>query len=299
MHIPVLLNETLDYLDLNNKKLIIDWTLWLGWHTKAILMKYPDIHVIWIDQDINNLNSAKANLADFGDRITFIQDNFSNISLIDRQVDWILLDLWLASTHIDQEERGFSYQKSAPLDMRMNLWNHLTAEHVINTFKEKTLADIFYRYWEEPKSYAIAKAICKQREKQPITDSIQLVDIIKSVKVDRYKHPARLVFQALRIYVNDELNTLQLWLQWSLKVLKKWGIMAIISYHSIEDRIVKDFFRLSRSDCVCPKEILLCQCNKQKELEIITKKPIIPTDKEITDNPRSRSAHLRVAKKIC
>ena len=304
MHIPVLLKESIDWLHLNSKKWFVDWTLWLWWHSKYLFETNPNIKIIWIDQDSDNIEKAKINLDKFSDRLTIIKDNFCNIeSIIEKlklnwKIDWILLDLWLASTHIDIDDRGFSFKKDWPLDMRMNKTQILTAETIVNTYHEIDLSEIFKQYWEEPRAKAIASEIVKMRKVKKIKTTFELSDIIKNVKKDFNKHPATLVFQALRIEVNNEIDTLKQAMTSSVNILSKWWHIAVISYHSLEDRIVKNAFKYEQSDCICSKLLPMCQCKKIRRLEIITKKPIITSMEEIKKNLRSRSAKLRIAKKI-
>lgn len=304
MHIPVLLKETVELLSLKGKKVFVDATLWLWWHTKYVLETYPDIFVIAIDQDEENLEKAKKNLSEFGGRIEFVKNNFANLQEIVEsfdlawKVDWLLLDLWLASTHIDNCERWFSFRNDWPLDMRMDLDQSLTAEMIVNTYKEQDLYRIFKEYWEDPRAKPIAREIVSKRKEFRIKTTHQLVDIIKSVKKDFNKHPATLVFQALRIEVNSELEVLKKAIIAWVNILVKWWIIAVMSYHSLEDRIVKNCFRFETRDCICPIELVICQCKKVPSLDLITKKPIIASEDEIKNNLRSRSVKLRVARKI-
>lgn len=313
-HTSVLLKESVEWLNLKWKKIVIDATLWLWWHTKYILENYPNIIVYWIDQDETNLERAKEILVErekdkgkrIKEKIHFIKDNFANIKKIAEErglvgkVDGILFDLWISSVHIDDSSRGFSFREDWPLDMRMDTRdNFITAETIVNSYPEYDLGNVFFKYWEEPSSRKIARAICEARKKKRIKTTFELVDIIKSVKKDMHKHPAKLVFQALRIEVNKEIEILEKTILDAIDILAVWWRIVVISFHSLEDRIIKDTFRLAASDCICSKNLPICQCKKIKTLEIITKKPIIPDVFEIESNLRSRSAKMRVGEKVC
>ncbi len=284
---------------------MVDCTLGLGGHSEAILKKIgPKGKLMAFDQDAENLKKAKQNLKKFEKQVTYVHSNFENLkSQISNHKfgapDVILFDLGLSSPHIDFSERGFSFQKEGPLDMRYDQNQELTAQMVINTYNEKKLADLIYEYGEERRSRVIAKAIVNERKKHPITNTLQLAEIIKATTKGKIgHHPATLTFQALRIYVNRELEVLVEALHQAIDVLKPKGRIAVISYHSLEDRIVKNIFRYYTKDCICPKELPLCQCDFQKKLYLLTKRPIIPTGIEVDQNPRSRSAKLRVAERL-
>lgn len=305
MHTPVLIDEITENLGLKGKAIYIDWTLWLWGHSKQILESYPKIELIWIDQDEKNIELAKKNLSQFWSRVKIIHDNFENIEStakslkIHWKVDAILLDIWVASTHFDQGERWFAFQINGPLDMRMNSNQIKTAREVLNTYKEQDLFIIFKKYWEEPNSRKIAKLICEKRKLKKFKTTWDLKNLIsESIPSKFLNWVLKRIFQAIRIEVNDELSVLEKWLLWSVKTLRKWWIIAVISYHSLEDRIVKNYFKEEEKECVCPQNLPICQCKKIKRLEIITKKPIIPKCEEVDRNPRSRSAKLRIAKKI-
>lgn len=305
-HVSVLPKESIEWLNLKWKSVFIDATLWLWWHSKLVLDEYPDITVYWIDQDETNLSKARELLEkENKKRIFFIKDNFANIKKIAEQynliwkVDWILFDLWISSVHLDDAKRWFSFHEDWILDMRMDIDdNFLTAETVVNSYSEFDLMKIFFKYWEEPCSRKIAKAICVARKQKRIRTTLELVDIIKSAKKDRYKHPARLVFQALRIEVNKELEILKQSILDAIDILKIWWRIVIISFHSLEDKIVKEALKLANSDCICSKILPICQCKKIKAIEIINKKPIIPNVSEIEVNSRSRSAKMRIWEKV-
>jgi 16S rRNA (cytosine1402-N4)-methyltransferase len=274
----------------------------------AILEKIgPKGKLMGFDMDANNLAKAKKRIKDSGFGIkNFIpvHSNFENLkSEIEKHKfpapDTILFDLGLSSPHVDIPERGFSFHHDGPLDMRYDKSQKLTAEKVVNTYNEKDLADIIYQYGEERRSRVIAKKIIHVRKNKPITSTLQLVRVIASTLKSKQKiHPATRTFQALRIYVNRELEVLETALHQAVDVCKKGGRIAVISYHSLEDRIVKNIFRYYTKDCICPKELPVCQCNFEKKLYLLTKRPIIPTGIEVEKNPRSRSAKLRVAERL-
>ncbi len=303
-HIPVLLNETLDLLNLTANTNVIDGTLGLGGHSAAILEKIgPTGQLMAFDQDERNLQEAKKRLKKYENQITFVHDNFENleeqVKKNNFQPDAILLDLGLSSPHIEEAERGFSFQKDGPLDMRFDQRSNVTAEKVVNSYSEKDLADIIFHYGDERRSRPIAKAIVEARKESPITSTAQLAHIIAGASKGKSKtHPATQTFQALRIYVNRELEVLEKVLESALRVLKKGGRLVVISYHSLEDRMVKRFFKDQVKNCICPQEILICQCNFEKTLYILTRKPIIPNRLEASANPRSRSAKLRGAERL-
>lgn len=303
-HIPVLLSETIDLLNPEANKHVIDATLGLGGHSEAILKRIgPKGKLMAFDQDERNLKEAKKRLKQYEKQVTFIHSNFEHLAEFASkhhfQPDAILLDLGLSSPHIDDPERGFSFQKEGPLDMRFDKRQTLTAEKVVNSYKEKDLADIIFHYGEERRSRPIARAIVKARKEAPIKTTTQLAAIIgKTIRRRGKIHPATQTFQALRIYVNRELEVLESVLKQSLELLKKGGRLVVISYHSLEDRMVKNFFRDQTRNCICPKELPVCQCNFKKKLYILTRKPIIPDGIEVSLNPRSRSAKLRAAERL-
>jgi len=303
-HIPVLLHEVVEGIIQPSMKVVVDGTLGLGGHSEAILQKlHPHITLIGIDKDATNLKKAQTRLKKYQANIKFVHDDFVNIKSISKKflydkVDAIILDLGLSSPHIDNQERGFSFYQEGPLDMRFNQEQELTAEIIINRYSEQKLADIIYQYGEEKRARKIAKIICKARKKKKFTSTRELAtEIEKNIK-NKKKHPALLTFQALRIAVNNELDLLYKCLEDAADLLSIGKRLAVISYHSLEDRIVKQFFRFKAKHCVCPKEILLCKCQHQASLKIITKKPIRPSLGEIEKNSRARSAKLRIAEKI-
>lgn len=304
-HTPVLLNETLDLLNLREGMNVVDCTLGLGGHAKAMLEKIGSKgKLMAFDADETNLMNAKSRIVNRKSKIDFVHANFEHLKEKIKEYkfpkpDAILFDLGISSPHVDMAERGFSFRKEGPLDMRYDQTQQLTAEIVINSYNEKKLADIIYEYGEERLSRVIAKKIVEARRKKRIKTTTELADIIAGTVKGRQKiHPATRTFQALRIYVNRELEVLESALHQAVDAIAKGGRIAVISYHSLEDRIVKNVFRYYTQNCICPKELPVCQCNFKKTLYLLTKRPIIPSGIEVSANPRSRSAKLRVAEKI-
>lgn len=304
-HQSVLLSEVLHFFDLPQRKLIIDATLGLGGHTKAILMESAfSGTVIGIDQDQSHLQEAKRNLQDVSARFFPVNMNFGELrSFLEREgiiFDGILFDLGVASPHFDMAERGFSYQSEGPLDMRMNQDQELKAEHIVNGWDEEELSHIFYEYGEEPLARRIAHAIVRTRSSTEYKKTTQLKDLIVDVYrsagfYSSKKNPATKVFQALRIAVNDELRVLEEALKTSIELISPGGRILVISYHSLEDRMVKDFFKSAENPCICPPKLPICACGRKPLLRILTKKAVVPSEEEIRKNPRARSAKLRVA----
>lgn len=303
-HIPVLLQETLAHLNLRTGHCVIDCTLGLGDHSSFILKTIgPQGKLMAFEQDADNLKEAKKRLNAFDTQIIYVHDNFERLAEMVKQYDFrphaILFDLGLSSPHVEHPERGFSFKSDGPLDMRFDQRNPLTAEHIVNGYNEKELADILFYYGDETRSRLIAKKIVEFRKKKRIKTTLELADLIQSLFKGRAKmHPATQTFQALRIAVNRELDVLEKALDDAINSLLPGGRIAVISYHSLEDRITKQKFRYYTQECICPKELPICQCNFEKKLYILTKKPIIPSGIEVSDNPRSRSAKLRVAERL-
>ena len=304
-HIPVLLNESLDLLNLRKGITVVDCTLGLGGHSEEILRRIgPKGKLLAFDQDLENLKRSKKRLKKYLKQITFVHSNFENLkSQISNhkfgQPDAILMDLGLSSPHVDDPERGFSFHKDGPLDMRFDKSQKLTAEWIVNSYPEEKLANVIFEYGEERRSRYIAKKIAHRRKEQRFTSTLDLANFLVSLLGWKEKnHPATRVFQALRIAVNRELETLETALHQAIESLAPKGRIAVISYHSLEDRIVKNVFRYYTQECICPKFLPICQCNFKKKLYLLTKKPIIPSDSEIQSNPRARSAKLRGAERI-
>ncbi len=299
VHKSVLFDEAVDALNLDNTKIIADGTAGGGGHSSAIAKKAG--RLISIDRDPDAIKVLNERLGDMKN-VTIVQDNFSNIKdIIHRlgieKIDGMLLDLGVSSFQLDTAERGFSFHKDAPLDMRMSK-SGLSARDVVNTYGEKELADVIYRYGEEKFSRKIAANIVKARELKPIETTFELVDIIKSSlpqKAMRDGHPARKTFQAIRIEVNGELDVLKKALTDAFDCLNPGGRLAVITFHSLEDRIVKEQFNEWCRGCTCPKDFPVCVCGNKPKGKAF--KPQAPTEKELEDNPRARSSRLRVFEK--
>jgi len=305
MHTPVLLQEVLDALQPRPGTVYIDGTVGAGGHAAAILAaSAPDGVLFGFDRDASALEIAGRQLAEFGDRVHLHQSNFDRLEMMAERyqippADGILLDLGVSSMQLEQPERGFSFQLDGPLDMRMTPLIGQTAADLVNNLPETELADLIYRYGEEPRSRRIARAIVKAR---PLERTVELAEIIARAvparggkKRGKSKiHPATRTFQALRLAVNDELDALERALPQALELLKPGGRLAVISFHSLEDRIVKHYFKQESIDCICPPEHPYCTCGHKARVDIITKKPITPSLAEIDVNPRARSAKLRV-----
>ena len=300
----------MDYLAVKPNNHFIDATIGGGGHARAMLKKSsPRGELFGFDRDPAAVKAAAENLKDFKNRVHLFNESYKNInknyeSKINLDISGILLDLGLSSFQLSlQDKRGFSFQTDRPLDMRFGPESALTAADILNSFSEQQLVDIFKKYGEEPQARAIAKEISLFRAKKPFKLTSELVSAVGEVYGGRLKrpfriHPATKVFQALRIVVNDELTVLQESLSGFLEILRPGGRLAVISYHSLEDRIIKDFFKRESRDCLCPKELPECRCGHRRQLKILTKKPITPSAEEIRGNPRSRSAKLRVMEKI-
>lgn len=306
MHTPVLLQEVITLLQPRPGGIYIDATVGAGNHAAAILAaSAPDGTLFGLDQDSRALDIAGEQLAEFGDRVHLLHSNFKYLNQIANrynipQADGILLDLGVSSMQFDQAQRGFSFQQLGPLDMRMNQFSGQSAAELVNHLPEAELANLIYNYGEERRSRRIARAIVKAR---PIADTLELADVIaKAIPTKRSRggkyrpaiHPATRTFQALRIAVNDELGVLEQVLPQAIQQLKPGGRLAVISFHSLEDRIVKHYFRQEAQDCICPPQQPVCTCKHKAVIDIITKKPVTPSSAEIDANPRARSAKLRV-----
>lgn len=306
-HVSVLLKETVDGLDIKPDGIYVDGTLGGGGHSEEILKRLENGLLIGIDQDENALKAASQRLESFGDRFIPVRDNFSNIlnvlkSLNIERIDGMMMDLGVSSHQLDEADRGFSYRFDAPLDMRMDQRSELNAHVVVNTYSEDELNRIFKTYGEENWSRRIAKFICEAREEQPIETTLELVDLIyKAIPAAARReggHPAKRVFQAIRIEVNGELEIIKQTIEDITSVLNKNGRISIITFHSLEDRLVKQTYKALATGCICPPEIPVCVCNNEPSLKVITRKPTLPSQKELEMNARSKSAKLRVAKRI-
>ncbi len=306
-HISVLLNECLEGLAIKENGTYVDCTLGGAGHSSHILKKLSSKGtLIGIDQDNDALRAAKEKLKDYSN-VKFVHNNFYNIdsiltSLDIPNVDGILMDLGVSSYQLDEGERGFSYMKDAPLDMRMDRDRDFSAYDVVNTYSEEDLYRIIRDYGEEKFAKRIAKFIVDRRTDKPIETTLELVDIIKAAIPTKARregpHPAKRTFQAIRIEVNGELAILNKAIEDGVKHLNKGGRMAIITFHSLEDRIVKLKYRELANPCTCPKEFPVCICGKKPLVKIISRKAIEPSKEEVEENPRSRSAKLRVIEKL-
>lgn len=302
-HIPVLKERSIEFLQIKKGGIYVDATLGGGGHTEAMFEQEQDIRVIAFDQDKDAIDFAQKRLSKYSDHIIYVQKNFSYLSsalALNRinKIDGILFDLGFSSFQVDQE-RGFSYTKDDTLDMRMNRSNgNLTAFDVVNFYPRDRLEQVLHDYSEDRFWKRISNAIFRARMDGQIQTTKELREIIERVipKDKAYKTLSR-IFQALRIEVNKELEVLEKGLKSSIEVLNKGGRIAVISYHSLEDRIVKQFFRYENLECVCPAYLPRCVCEKERRLMIITKKPVVPTDEEVKENSRARSAKLRVAER--
>lgn len=304
-HESVLLNETIEYLKVKPDGVYVDGTLGGGGHSYEILRCLSTGRLIAIDRDMDAINAASVRLKDFNN-VTYVYDNYKNIKNILKnigieRIDGAVLDLGVSSYQLDEVKRGFSYMHDAPLDMRMDKKSALTAEYVVNNYSEDDIAKILYDYGEEKWAKRIAKFIVEERKKRSIKTTFQLVDIIKkAVPASKRRtgpHPAKRTFQAIRIEVNDELKGLDNAIDDFIDVMNPNGRIAIITFHSLEDRIVKNMYKKLENPCTCPKN-LPCTCGKKPVIKIITKKPVTPNKEELETNPRSRSAKLRVAEKL-
>jgi len=302
-HIPVLYQEVLDILNPIPGGRYVDGTVGAGGHSRGILeLSSPDGKLLGFDRDPEALALAGNQLAEFGDRVELIQRSYSELKLHLNNRNWydidgILLDLGLSSMQLDVPERGFSFRNHGPLDMRFDPDQPFSAADIINNYSRDDLADLIYKYGEEKSSRKIADAIIANR---PLESTKELADIIAGAigRSSRKIHPATLTFQALRIAVNNELEALEAFLPQALDALKPGGRLAIIAFHSLEDRLVKQFFRRESTDCICPIEIPICVCDHAAQIREISRRPIRPEEKELGVNPRSRSAKLRVVEKI-
>ncbi|AEF17089.1 Ribosomal RNA small subunit methyltransferase H [Thermoanaerobacterium xylanolyticum LX-11] len=304
-HESVLLQETIEYLEIKPDGIYVDGTLGGGGHSYEILRRLDKGKLIAIDRDMDAIKAASIRLKDFNNT-TYIHDNYKNIKDILKKcgiesIDGALLDLGVSSYQLDEAQRGFSYMHDAPLDMRMDKESDITAEYVVNNYSEDEIAKVISDYGEELWAKRIAKFIVEERRRKPIKTTFELVDIIKKAipasKRRTGPHPAKRTFQAIRIEVNEELKGLGDAIADFVDVMNPGGRIAIITFHSLEDRIVKNAYKKLEDPCTCPKN-LPCTCGKKPVIKIITKKPIVPSEVEIKVNPRSRSAKLRVAEKL-
>lgn len=305
-HRPVLLDECIQSLAIRPEGVYVDGTLGRGGHSGEIAKRLTSGQLIAIDRDQAALDAAQVRLADYMDRITLVHGNFRQMPEILKalgipSVDGILLDLGVSSPQLDDPERGFSYQKDAPLDMRMDRSQPLTAAMVVNQWPEAQLREVLHTYGEERYAGSIAAAIVRERVRQPIETTLQLVEVIRSAMpaaaLREKQHPAKRSFQGIRIAVNDELAAVSDAVAAAIPLLKPGGRLCVISFHSLEDRIVKRELAKAAKGCTCPPEFPVCICGKTPQVKLKPKKPILPGAEELNINPRARSAKLRVAEK--
>ncbi len=306
-HISVLLQECLDGLAIKPDGIYIDGTLGGAGHSGQIARRLTTGMLIGIDRDKVALKAAGERLAPYEKNVTLVHSNFCEMAQVAENlgysgVDGILLDLGVSSPQLDDSARGFSYMADAPLDMRMNNEDALTAHTVVNTWSQEELKRILFDYGEERYAPRIASAICRRREEAPIETTLQLVDIIRSAMppqaLREKQHPAKRSFQAIRIAVNDELASVEKAMRVAISLLKPGGRLAVITFHSLEDRIVKSAMAEAAKGCTCPSDFPVCVCGKKPQVKLISRKPIVATQEELEENPRSRSAKLRVCEKI-
>ncbi len=305
-HVSVLLQECLDGLSIKPDGIYVDGTLGGAGHSSQIVGRLSTGRLIGIDRDPVALRAAGERLRDFEKNVTLVHSNFCEItnvldSLNIEAVDGILLDLGVSSPQLDDAVRGFSYMADAPLDMRMDSGDALTAEIIVNTWSYEELRRILFDYGEERYAPQIAAAICRRREQSPVKTTLELVDIIRSAMpaaaLREKQHPAKRSFQAIRIAVNDELGAVRKVMDAAINRLKPGGRLAIITFHSLEDRIVKNAMAEAAKGCTCPPSFPVCVCGKTPQVKLITRKPIVATEQELEANPRARSAKLRVCEK--
>lgn len=305
-HTPVLLQEVVELLQPCRGGLYVDCTLGGGGHAEEILRAAgPDGKLIALDWDMEAQESSRERLRGYGDRVQLVRANFAEVeqvlmSIGVTAVDGMMFDVGVSSRQFDEPSRGFSFQREGPLDMRMNRDSGVTAQEVLSNESVEELTRIFRVYGEERRARAIAQRIERERAVRPLETTADLVRVVESVLGPKRGaiHPATRVFQALRIHVNRELENLQHGLRGAVNMLKSGGRLAVISFHSLEDRIVKQFFVQMSTGCVCPPALAACACERKEVLRVITRKPVTATEAEVRQNPRARSAKLRVAEKI-
>lgn len=307
-HRPVLLQESLTALAIRSDGTYVDCTVGGGGHAYEIALRLgPAGRLIGFDQDESALAAAGERLAPFGERVQLVRTNFAQIAAVIERLDLgpvsgVLMDIGVSSHQLDEGERGFSFHQDAPLDMRMDQSSPLTAAELVNTYRETDIARVLWEYGEEKWSKRIAQFIARQREKAPLQSTGDLVEVIKAAIPAGARreggHPARRSFQAIRIAVNDELGVLERGLDGALSVLEPGGRLAVITFHSLEDRIVKQRFASWVNPCICPPQLPVCACGRKPTAEHVSRKPITATAAEVESNPRSRSAKLRVVARI-
>ncbi len=306
-HISVLLNEATDGLNIKKDGIYVDGTMGGGGHSQVILSHLSENGLlIGIDRDTEALSASKERLKNFKN-VRYIHDNFHNIKeILEREnidaIDGMVIDLGVSSYQLDNKDRGFSYMEDAPLDMRMNVEDELSAYTVVNTYSEEELSKIFFEYGEEKFSKKIARIIVEQRKTKPVETTLELVEIIKKAIPEKFRqkgsHPAKRVFQAIRIEVNGELDPLKDALDDMFSCLRQGGRLSVITFHSLEDRIVKTKFKELCTGCICPPDFPVCVCGQTPKGKLINRKPILPSDEECIENKRSKSAKLRIIEKL-
>ena len=305
-HKSVLLDECIEALNIRPDGIYVDGTLGRAGHSREIVQKLTTGRLICIDRDMAAIDAAKERLAPWMDRVTLVHGNFADLGEVLQEmdvtgVDGMLFDLGVSSPQLDDASRGFSYMQDAPLDMRMDKSAALTAYEVVNNWSYEELRRILFEYGEERYAPAIAKAIVRARETRPVETTLELVDLIKGAMppaaLREKQHPAKRSFQAIRIAVNGELDALPPMLKSATDALNPGGRLAVITFHSLEDRIVKRAMQDMARGCTCPPEFPVCVCGKKPKLKLLTRKPIVSGEAELEENPRARSAKLRVAEK--
>ena len=306
-HISVLLEECIEGLNIKPDGIYVDGTLGGAGHSSRIAAALTTGTLVGIDRDPIALKAAGERLAPFGDRVKLAHSNFSEVENVLRELglsgmDGMLMDLGVSSPQLDDGQRGFSYMADAPLDMRMNNDDPFDAAQLVNTWSQEELKRILYDYGEERYAPQIAAAICRRREQKPIETTLELVDIIRSAMppaaLREKQHPAKRSFQAIRIAVNDELGSVEKVMRDAIRLLKPGGRLAVITFHSLEDRIVKNAMAEASKGCTCPPNFPVCVCGKKPLVKLISRKPITASAEELEYNPRSRSAKLRVCEKL-
>ena len=306
-HVPVLLWECIEGLNIKPDGIYVDGTLGRGGHSEEIAKRLTTGKLISIDQDQQAIDEAGARLAPYGDKVILVKDNFRNTAAILERlgydgVDGMLFDLGVSSPQLDDAERGFSYMNDAPLDMRMDRSASITAYDVVNTWSEFELKRILRDYGEERNAGRIASKIVRVREDKPIETTLELVDVIRSAMpaaaLREKQHPAKRSFQAIRIAVNDELGAVEDMIRTVPDKLNKGGRLCVISFHSLEDRLIKNGIAVRENGCTCPREAPICTCGFVQTLRNVYRKPVVSGERELEENPRARSAKLRVAERV-
>ncbi len=306
-HRPVLLDECIEALNIRPEGIYLDGTLGRAGHSREIVKRLTTGRLICVDRDDAALEAAQERLGPWMDKVTLVHSNFDRVDEILDELgipgaDGMLFDLGVSSPQLDDGERGFSYMADAPLDMRMDREEGLTAADVVNTWSQAELKRILSQYGEERYAPQIAGAIVRRREERPIATTLELVEVIKGAMpakaLKEKQHPAKRSFQAIRIAVNDELGSVERMLERAVPRLNKGGRLAVITFHSLEDRIVKTGLAAFARGCTCPPDFPVCVCGKTPDVRLVNKKPILPSERELEENPRARSAKLRVAEKL-